>query len=150
MNITKQALISEVRDYLNSKKAELEASLVELKQSAASDTKSSAGDKYETGREMVRQEMDKATNVLAEYNKQSQILSGIDPNSVHEKVQVGSLVITDKAFLFIAAAIGQLKINGQVVFVISPHAPLAQSMLGKSLGDRINFGQISHKITALY
>ena len=46
-----------------------EADLEELSKAASTDTKSSAGDKYETGRGMRRAEMDKLSRNLSESQK---------------------------------------------------------------------------------
>ncbi|AGA78250.1 hypothetical protein [Echinicola vietnamensis] len=139
MTITKKEVYSALHALLQEKQKAIEANIDQLKQSAAEDTKSSAGDKYETGREMVRQEIDKAVMMQQEYQVQMDQLNGIDPEERHEKVRVGSFVVTDRAAMFIAVGFGKIEVNGQVVFVISPQAPLARLMMNKAAGASLTF-----------
>ena len=76
--------------------------------SANEETKSSAGDKYETTREMIQQEIEKHSSSLAEAVKQKQFLQQITTGKRYEKIQPGSLVITDKNNFYIAISAGAL------------------------------------------
>lgn len=127
----------------------IEDSIDQLKLSAAEDTKSSAGDKYETGREMVRQEIDKAEQMRGEYKKQLDQLAGIKPEEVLSRVQPGSLIITDRLPLYVAVSFGKVTINGQDVFVISAQAPLARILMGKQAGDQVQFNGAKYLISAV-
>ena len=63
--------------------------------SAANETKSSAGDKYETSRAMLQQEKDKKLGQLDLWNSYHASLKLIEV-SQHDYIQLGSVVITDK------------------------------------------------------
>ena len=65
------------------------------------DSKSSAGDKYETSREMITQEIKNNSTHLAEAVKQKQVLSQIDVINVSDTIQTGSLVFTNHETFFI-------------------------------------------------
>ncbi|MFW5760721.1 MAG: 3-oxoacyl-ACP synthase [Cyclobacteriaceae bacterium] len=108
--------------------------LADLQQSANEETKSSMGDKYETGRSMVQQEMDKVQHRVEELNKLKQILQGITSNKSN-KVAMGSFVITDQSNFYIAVSLGQLKMDDTNFIAISPAAPLAQKMIGLTEKD---------------
>lgn len=108
--------------------------LADLQQSANEETKSSMGDKYETGRSMVQQEMDKVQHRVEELNKLKQILQGITSNKSN-KVSMGSFVITDQGNFYIAVSLGQLKMDDTNFIAISPAAPLAQKMIGLTEKD---------------
>ncbi|GGF19296.1 hypothetical protein [Echinicola rosea] len=146
MSITKKEVYQELYRLLLEKQKEIVESIGQLKQSAAEDTKSSAGDKYETGREMVRQEIDKAELMHREYRVQMDRLKSIDPSEKHEKVKIGSLVATDRAAMFIAVGFGKIEVNGQVVFVISPQAPLARLMMDKTTGESFTFNGAAQQL----
>jgi len=122
---------------------ELKSSLEDLKEAGESETKSSAGDKYETGREMIKQEKEKYEQVLQDNEKQLEIVKNLKPEKSHIKAASGSLVITDKMTFYISVSYGKLIVEEREVFAISPNAPVAQLLLGKSAGDayKIN-GQV--------
>ncbi|AWW31443.1 hypothetical protein DN752_15665 [Echinicola strongylocentroti] len=146
MSLTKEEVYKELHALLLGKQKEIVESIALLKQSAAEDTKSSAGDKYETGREMVRQEIDKAELMYGEYRVQMDQLKSIDPREKHAKVKSGSLVFTDRTVMLIAIGFGKIEVNGQVVFVISPQAPLARLMMDKTPGESLTFNGLTQQL----
>lgn len=102
---------------------------------ANEETKSSAGDKYETGRSMAQLEIEKFSAQLASLNKQMQELTrvGIDHDS--KLVRAGSLVHTNMGAFFIAVNAGEVIIDNKKFFAISTQAPIAVKMLGLSVND---------------
>ncbi len=121
------------------KLADLGKELDHLKESAASDTKSSAGDKYETGREMITQEKEKLAGMQEQQAMHLRMLNTIDPEKQVSSVQLGALVRTSTGIYFLAAGLGQVKEGDDTYFVISQAAPIAQAMLGKKAGDQCFF-----------
>lgn len=105
----------------------------------ANDTKSSAGDKYETSREMVQQDIDRYQKQLVIANNDLDVLKKIDLNYKSQRVALGSLVQTDLGIYFISISIGLAKLDTQNVFVISPQSPIGQILIGKTIGDKIIF-----------
>ena len=67
----------------------------EAQKASNDDTKSSAGDKYETSREMMQQETNRNLDQLNEANKLQVALNHISPSTVSEKAGPGTLVITN-------------------------------------------------------
>ena len=92
------------------------------------------GDKYETSREMLQQEINNLQLQLNEQLKSQQILKNIQTIS-HKTVSLGSLVETDKGKFFIAVSLGELSFNQEKIFIISAESPLAKAMNGKKEGD---------------
>ncbi len=107
--------------------------------SANEETKSSAGDKYETGRAMAQLEIEKNSTQLSEANKLKQILSQINPDKITETAQSGSLVSTTNENYYIAIAAGQFTLEGKIYFAISPSSPIAHKLLGLKTGDQFTF-----------
>lgn len=114
---------------------DLKSSLDDLKEAGESETKSSAGDKYETGREMIKQEREKYQQVLQDYEKQLEIVKNFKSDKVFDKAAPGSLVVTDKMIFYISVPYGKLKAGDKDIFAISPNAPVAQLLLEKTAGD---------------
>jgi transcription elongation GreA/GreB family factor len=128
-----------VQDKIVSITRELEA----LNQSAISDTKSSMGDKYETGREMIQQERNKLGEQLGQLERQKIALGQLDFEKSYSSVSPGALVVTETANFFISTSLG--KVEGEVpVFMLSPVAPMAKAMIDLKPGDEFIFnGQAS-------
>lgn len=135
----KAKLLELASQKLQTKKQELAAMLDDLNEGIANDTKSSAGDKYETSRSMSQQEIDKVSVQLAEVNRQFALLSGLSADAKHSTTQNGSLVSTSAGIFFIGLPLGQIELEGKIVFCISPTAPVAQAMLGKKEKDNYVF-----------
>jgi len=102
-------------------------------QSLQDETKSSAGDKYETSREMIQQDLNRYQQQLAVAQQDRAALEKLDLTPA-KHVSTGGLVKTDTAVYFVASSVGLVKLEGVSVFVISPKSPIGQLLLGKSVG----------------
>jgi len=129
--------------------AELKSSLEDLREAGESETKSSAGDKYETGREMIKQEKEKYEQVLQDNEKQLEIVKNLKPDKLFTKAAPGSLVYTDKMIYYISISYGKINVEDSEVFAISPNAPVAQLLLGKSVGDKYKINGQTVEIKAI-
>ena len=96
----------------------IQNTIKEIQESLTSETKSSAGDKHETGRAMLQLEREKAGNQLAEIQKVKENFSKIDINKQLKTVGLGSLVYTNKAHYFIAISAGKLSIGNNIFYAI--------------------------------
>lgn len=140
MSIDKSDLIGYCINIVQERVDSLEVELENLKESAASDTKSSMGDKYETSREMINLEKGKISEQLGLAKNMLTTLKSIDPEKIFKKAELGALVITDKGKYFLSAALGQIDMKGEKYFAISMNSPLAQKLLNKKVGDTIQLG----------
>ncbi|MFT6970804.1 MAG: transcription elongation GreA/GreB family factor [Roseivirga sp.] len=116
-------------------------------QSAANEeTKSSAGDKYETGRAMMHLEKEKLATQMAEVSKMEMALSQIDPAKHSQTIAIGSLVSSINGNYFLAVSLGQIELSNGKYFAISPASPIGRAMLGKKQNDFYEFGGKKVKI----
>ncbi len=115
-------------------------------ESANMEDKSSAGDKYETGRAMAQIERDKAALQLNEaiLLKNSLSLISLKPSS--NVVSIGSLVTTDQYFFFIAVSLGKLQVGHVDYFVVAPGTPIGRILIGLSKGSQFSFNGQIHAI----
>ena len=111
----------------------------EIQISLASETKSSAGDKHETGRAMLQLEREKAGNQLAEVQNVKTQLSKVNIEKSSTIIGLGSLVFTTQLNYFIAISTGELNVNNKKYYAISPNTPIGQLLIGKTVGDDISF-----------
>lgn len=130
----------------------IESALETARDSSNDDTKSSAGDKYETSREMIQQDINRYQKQLAEANKDLQQLVNIESiiDDATDVARVGSLVQTNVALYLIATSIGAVKIGDSNIFVISPASPIGQLLIGKKIGNSFVFNNVNQKVIAIY
>ena len=113
--------------------------LTEAQESANNETKSSAGDKHETGRAMAQLETEKLTAQLTEASKLLQVLNQIDITIVNNAVRLGSLVTTNNGNFLIAVSLGKVTINNDDYFVISSASPIGKLLIGLSINSEFTF-----------
>lgn len=118
----------------------------EIQISLTSETKSSAGDKHETGRAMLQLEREKAGNQLAEIQKTKELLSKINISKSSSKVSLGHVVYTTQANYFIAISAGALTVLNQNFYAISSGTPIGKLLMSKVVGDEIFFRNTTIKI----
>ncbi|WP_143962329.1 GreA/GreB family elongation factor [Litoribacter populi] len=133
----KRKTLEVLKSTLESKIQEVKTSLQALDDSGEGETKSSAGDKYETSREMINQERTKFSQVLHDLTSQLQVVNSISPESQRQKVELGALVELEGMSLIICVPFGKLVVEGEQVFAVSIKSPVAQSLLGKTTGDEV-------------
>ena len=109
--------------------------------SANEETKSSAGDKYETGRAMAQIERDRHAQLFEQLRQERAVLDRIDPDFVFQRVGLGALVKTSVGVFFVSVSAGMVVIDGQKVIAMSPQSPLGASLMGKQVGDSFLFQQ---------
>jgi len=110
------------------------------KESRDSDTKSSAGDKFETGREMMQREMDKISALIDSTQNSLKKLNHLATETA-KVVCEGSLVETDQGIYYISIGFGKL----DEVYAISVESPLGSILKGKKIGESVEMR--SKKIT---
>lgn len=146
----KNAVYMQCLDSIKSRIKHAEHALLQAREASQDDTKSSAGDKYETTREMMQQDIDRNTNQLYEAKKILFQLEQCKDVTTSEQIGSGSLVKTSKALIYIAVSVGQLQVDGKSVVGISPISPLGQVLIGKSNGDTFVFNGVNQVIEGIY
>jgi transcription elongation GreA/GreB family factor len=131
------ALIRQCRELLSARVAEYRRELRNLDEAAAGETKSSAGDKYETAREMIAQSRNLISRNLAEAEAGLDALTRMAAAPLRPVIGFGSLVETDGGWHLIGASLGEVEIAGTIVRMISLASPLGAALKGKRAGDRI-------------
>jgi len=134
----KQQLYDLCLDYINQRISNAEKAIEGAQSSANDETKSSAGDKYETGRSMMQQEAQWGRTQLVEAQKLKQDLDQIKVDTGMDTVQAGSLVYTNKGIFYIAISAGRLPVEKETVFAISAISPLGSKLLGQKEGAGFN------------
>lgn len=119
-------------------------------EAANSESKSSAGDKYETGRAMAQLERDRNAQLLAEAQKLGQELARLNIGKKYDTVQSGSLVITNRGAFFISMSAGKLSVDGRDYFAISAASPIATALASRKAGDVVTFNKMAYQVMEVY
>ena len=144
----KEKILSELEGLLKNKAKDMQDQLILLQTDSAGSAKSSMGDKYETTREMLKQEEEKVGHQLARCKKDLQMVTQ-QKDQVYQTVQAGSLVRSNEKYFLLLMGIGPLAVGEMEVFVISPASPIGQALLGKKKGDFFVFNKMEEKIDDL-
>ncbi|MGB1242148.1 MAG: hypothetical protein ACPG49_06485 [Chitinophagales bacterium] len=113
--------------------------LESIKESIKNETKSSVGDKHETGRVMMQLEAENTKVQFASALQTKKFLSSIDHTKTFRTAQKGSLVITNQANYYLAIGIGKVMLEGNVYYCISQDSPIAKRLRGKKIREEIDF-----------
>ena len=135
----KEKLFFHCINYLQKRKNLLEQRKNELQLALTSETKSSAGDKHETGRAMIQIEREKLGNQLLELELEAQKLRSLKNHYNTGIVSLGSVVHTNNGNYYIALAAESCDIEIHKYHCISPISPVGKLLLGKKAKEHIKF-----------
>ena len=113
----------------------LQQVLADLKESGANETKSTAGDKHETALAMLQIEQANTRAQLQEVLAQKAALEKINPVLSAAMIVNGSLIKTNRGYLFMSIALGKAVIDNNAVIALSPQSPLGQKLMGLQVGN---------------
>ena len=139
MQEIKKKLLEYCIAYADDRIKNAEIAIAAARDAVSDDTKSSAGDKYETTREMMQQEISRNETQLLEGKKLKLVLSSIDLQRQTADVQPGSLVCTNRGNFFISISDGQIIADEIVYFAVSPASPIGAALTRLEKGSTFNF-----------
>lgn len=149
IELTKADIIKECENILLVRTKLNESEINKLDQSQAAETKSSAGDKYETSREMMQRERDNLINNLQANKQLLATLAKIDPHKNMQMADVGALIKTENGLYFLSVGLGKITVMEQTVFVVSKSSPIGLLLQGKRVDEIFTFNNQVLKILAI-
>ena len=134
--LNKSVVIAELDKQLQTKLSYLTTNLKQAIDSRNSDTKSSAGDKFETSREMAQIEIHK---IESEILKTQQFISELFS-------KVTQFIITDKGAFLISIPFGKLILNDEKIFCISKNAPITKHLINTKKNNSFLYNNMKYNI----
>ena len=134
--LTKSVVIAELNKQLLIKLSYLTTNLKQSIDSRNSDTKSSAGDKFETSREMAQIEIQK---IETEILKTQQFITDLF-------AKFSKFIITDKGTFLISIPFGKLILNDEKIFCISRNAPITKHLINTKKDDCFFYNDMKYNI----
>lgn len=145
----KETLYTYCLEYANLRLTGIQEELARVQASANEETKSSAGDKYETGRAMAQNEIERGTLQRVEAEKLLTTLTKLNPSHTTNVAAKGALVTTSKGTFYIAISLGSVKLLDKTYFVVSGDSPIGKLLIGKKAGESINWNGSRHEIVKI-
>jgi len=94
---------------------------------------------------------EKYAKYLDNAQKIKETLSKVDPEHYTEQIKFGSVLETNQQTYFIAAALGEIKMDdGGMVYAISTEAPIFEQLKGKKAGDTFKLNNEEVKILKVH
>jgi transcription elongation GreA/GreB family factor len=149
MSHLKEQLWLQCKQIVEQRLATAQQAMDAAQESANQEEKSSAGDKYETGRAMAQLERDKAAMQVEENKKMLTVLNRISYNTSTDRVTLGSVVVTDHNKFYLSISAGKLEIGGEPYVTISTQSPIGQLLLNKCAGEFLSFNNQKQTIISV-
>ena len=145
----KKKIHTHLLELLHKRIEEEKQEIVDIKEARDDETKSSMGDKHETGRAMAQQELDRLEGLLMVSLMLKRELDQLDPKHACTKVEPGSFVITDQGSYYISIGLGKIEVDNEVYYAISLASPMGQALLDKEAGNVVPFQEKEITITEI-
>ena len=142
----KLQLYQQLHAQLDEKIAWAQNAIASAREARDSETKSSVGDKYETGRAMMQTEMAQQEAQLQKVLQLKTELSRVNMEKKYSMAEFGSLVLTNRGSYFICIGAGQIKGIEGTHYAISPASPIGQLLLGKKAGDDFVLEETTYQV----
>ena len=143
---TKEKLHQACLLQLTERIADLKNRIAAITESRNSETKSSAGDKYETSRAMMQMEEDKVMAQLELAKQMQSQLRQLDPTVKDDTIRLGSLVKTRARNYYLSIGLGKLVLDKTIYYSISTDSPIGKLLLGNEKGVTIVFNQMKDEV----
>lgn len=78
------------------------------------------------------------------------LLDKIEVDKISDKIEFGSIVITNKQRMIIAISLGKVEFENEIYFAISPQVPLFKVIQGLKKKDRFTFNGVEQEIIEVF
>lgn len=107
-------------------------------------------DLFDPFKEELMKKKDLQLDQLQKYLDDIKLVRKADPKRISEKVEFGSVVITDKQKMFISAAIGKIQVDNDSYYVISTQVPVYKAMQDLKSGDTFSINNNKFTIKDIF
>ena len=137
----KHALKEACLTLLNTRIQHIEQAMLEARESANSEEKSSAGDKYETSRAMGHLTQEMQSKQLEDAKQELDLINRLNTTTLHTSATTGAVVICNNFIFYLSLGLGTTAFEGHKITLLSPKAPLAGLLNKKLKGESFIFNQ---------
>ncbi len=147
----KQQLLTECLRLQTQNVEQLRAAMLEAQQSANDNDDDTEEKLFNSYREEMQNKRDLFARQLDQALDDMALLHKVTALAESKDTSFGAVVETSAGQkLFISISLGQVKLNGDTFFALSPSAPLFKAMAGKKKGEPYEFRGQTASITDVY
>lgn len=107
------------------------------------------GDKYETSREMIQQEINNLRRQLKECLEQQNSITKLTAEPCTE-VKLGAVAETNLGFFYVATSVGVISLEGIKIHTVSTESPIAKAMNAKIKGETFTMSGTTQTLKNIY
>lgn len=137
MDTIKYRLIEKCLQMLNERADNAKKAMEELQQSA--NEYGLPKDRYDSFRAQVLRKRDLFAEQYQKTIDEMELIKKINPEKRNEKVEFGSVVITNKQKLFVSVSLGKIELENEAYYAISTKVPIYKAIQNKKAGEKIEF-----------
>jgi len=147
----KQHLLTECLRLQNQTLADLRGAMVDAQQSANDNDDDTEEKLFNSYREEMQNKRDMFARQLDQAMDDMALLQKVTATVANKDASLGAVVETSAGQkLFISISLGQVKVDGESYFAISPLAPLFKAIAEKKSGDSYTFRDQKLEILDIY
>ncbi|HLO45894.1 MAG TPA: hypothetical protein VK175_16255 [Leadbetterella sp.] len=146
----KENIVASAKAILKNKLEEIEKAILNVQNAANEESKSSMGDKYETGRAMAQNDRAMLENQKNELLKDIATFENTNFEQQSDLIKNGSLVHTSIGYLLVSISLGKVTEENTAVMLISSASPLGTIILGKKTNESVVMNGRQIKIQGIY
>ena len=135
----KSTVLTYVKTYLDKRMQTSLDAMNAAQESANGESKSSAGDKYETSRAMGQLDRDMHARMYQQTLEERKLVERIDESLIYKKGALGAFLKTTMGDFFLSVSIGNINVDEKPIMIISPQSPVGALLMGKIVGDKFSF-----------
>ena len=139
--MNKEIVHTKIKAEIDFRVKKIQTALYHQKESLKTASESTAGDKHNTARAMMHLEEEKLEKQLAQLIKLKKLITKVNPLKNSASITLGSLIETNKGWLYIAVPLGKVSINGIDIMAVSLGSPIGQALQNKKEGDIITLSE---------
>ena len=144
--IEKSEFISFLNEKIEYKIRKANEYLESIQESIRSETKSTAGDKHDTTRELMQQERNKAAQNISHQLLAQKTIIELRKSKISKQIGFGSLVQTNRSWIYIGLSFGKVIYGDHEVLCVSAVSPLARAFESKRENQEVNFNGVVYSI----
>ena len=137
--MNKKIVYTKIQEEINHRVHKIHTALRQQSESLKTASESTAGDKHNTARAMMHIEEEKLGKQLAQLIKLKKLLVKVHPSNTSNAITLGSLVNTNRGWLYIAVPLGKFSMDGIDLMAISLASPIGQALQGKKVFETTTF-----------
>lgn len=130
----KKELLEQIFKQIDDKISILQSEFKVYKDSAANETKSTAGDKHDTSKSMMQLEQEKMSAQLSDILNQKNVLLNVSLTKEQKSIGLGSLVYTSNGVFFLSIFSKSINLNGINYIPVSIQSPIGKELMKSKKG----------------